>query len=161
MILYEKVPLLPLGAFDNPRCHRRGPLDDSHAVLRQIIGREFAGVGEKPPPSTIYDWLVHDVRSAHERAWCSEVLIAASADPWFSLRALVGEDAVSIYDLARVCSEDSCRHAPLTRWLNKYADQPASEVAKLKPPAWAIAGLTLTTHGYWARAGGSATRSTG
>ena len=151
MIFYEKVPLLPLGAFDNDRCRRRGPLDDNHAVLRQIIGREFAGAAERPPPNAIYDWLVSNVRSSHERAWCSEVLVAASADPWFSLRALVGEDAVSIYDLARVCAEDACRHAPLTTWLNKYADQPADEVAKLKPPAWATAGLTLTRHGYWAR----------
>ena len=151
MILYEKVPLLPLGAFDNDRCRRRGPLDDNHAVLRQIIGREVAGAAERPPPTAIYDWLVNDVRSPCERAWCSEVLVAASADPWFSLRALVGEDAVSIYDLARVCAEDACRHAPLTTWLNKYADQPAAEVAKLKPPAWATAGLTLTRHEYWAR----------
>lgn len=152
MILYEKAPLLPLRSFDNPRCHRRGPLDDNHMVLRRIIGREFAGAGERPSPCEIHDWLVSDARSSHERAWCSEVLIAASADPWFSLRALVGEDAVSIYDLARVCAEDACHHAPLTRWLNQYADQPAAEVAKLKPPEWAIAGLTLTRHGYWARA---------
>ena len=153
MILFEKAPLLPLDAFDNDRCRRRGPLDDHHAVLRRIIGREFAGAAEKPSSGELFDWLVRDVRTAGERAWCSELLVAASADPWFSLRALVGEDAVSIYDLARVCAEDSCRHAPLTRWLNQYADQPAEELAKLQPPAWAIAGLALTKHGYWARGG--------
>ena len=151
MILFEKVPLLPLCAFDNARCHRRGPFDSEHAVLRQVIGREFAGAAERPTPSTLHAWLVADARSPRERAWCSETLVAASADPWFSLRAMVGEDALSIYDLARVCAEDGCQHAPLTNWLNQYADQPAEELRKLAPPAWAIEGLTLTTHGYYAR----------
>ena len=149
MILYEKAPLLPLASFDNARCRRRGPLDSEHAVLRQIIGREFAGAGGRPTSSNLHAWLVADARSPHELAWCSEVLVAASADPWFSLRAMVGEDAVSIHDLARICTEDSCAHAPLTNWLNQYADQPASELPRLTPPAWAIKGLTLTKQGYY------------
>lgn len=151
MILFEKVPLLPLRSFDNARCRRRGTFDREHAVLRQIIGREFAGAAERPKPETVYEWLVADARSPHERAWCAETLIAASADPWFSLRAMVSEDAVSIYDMARVCDEDGCQHARLTDWLNHYADQPAEELWKLIPPAWALEGLRLTEHGYYAK----------
>ena len=66
---------------------------------------------------------------------------------------MVCEDALSIYDLAKVCSEASCRHAPLTNWLNRYADQPEAELAKLRPPEWALAGLAWTKRGYWAQAG--------
>lgn len=151
MMLFEKVPLQSLATFENERCRRRGPFDDDHAVLREILGRWFAGAPEKPSPSDLHAWLVADAPSAHQIAWCAEALVAASADPWFCLRALVREDAVSIHDLARVCAQAGCRHAALTTWLNHHADPTEETLRRLAPPAWAIEGLVLTKHGYYAR----------
>lgn len=141
MIVYEKVPLQPLPTFDNVRCRRRGPFDDDHAVLRQLLGREFSGAAARPTPGQLQAWLVADERGPTERAWCIDVLVAAASDPWFGLRALVSEDAVSIHDLARVCTEAQCQHAPLTDWLNRYANQSPEVLESLMPPAWAVAGL--------------------
>lgn len=151
MMLFEKVPLQSLATFENERCRRRGPFDDDHAVLREILGRWFSGAPEKPSPSDLHAWLVADAPSAHQLAWCAEALVAASADPWFCLRALVREDAVSIHDLARVCAQAGCRHAALTTWLNHHADPTEETLRRLVPPAWAIKGLVLTKHGYYAR----------
>lgn len=151
MILFEKLPMQSLSSFDNERCRRRGPLDDDHAVLREILGRWFAGAPEKPSPSDLHAWLVADAPGARQLAWCAEALVAASADPWFCLRALVREDAVSIHDLARVCVKAGCRHAPLTRWLNHYADPTEEALRRLAPPAWATAGLVLREPGYYER----------
>ena len=151
MMLFEKVPLQSLATFENERCRRRGPFDDDHAVLREILGRWFSGAPERPSPSDLHAWLVADAPSAHQIAWCAEALVAASTDPWFCLRALVREDAVSIHDLAKVCAQAGCRHAALTTWLNHHADPTEETLRRLAPPAWAIKGLVLTKHGYYAR----------
>ena len=64
MMLFEKVPLQSLATFENERCRRRGPFDDDHAVLREILGCWFAGAPEKPSPSDLHAWLVADAPSA-------------------------------------------------------------------------------------------------
>ena len=135
MVFGLKTPLLPSHAFDNERCRRRGPLDPDHAALRRVLDREFAGSFVKPVPSMLHGWFVADTRDPSETAWCLDLLLAASDDPWFGLRAMLSEDAFSVFDFARVCAESKCEHHPLTDWLNRYATQPPEVLAALAPPA--------------------------
>ena len=141
-----KLDMHPLAAFDIEPCRRRGHADPDHIALRLVLGRWFAGTADRPSASELYAWFSADKRSERELAWCADVLVSASADPWFGLRSLVREEALSIYDMAKVCLEAGCRHKPFVEWLNQFAD-PAG---RFDPPAWAIEGMTLTEHGYYA-----------
>ena len=151
MNYFPKLDMHPLAAFDSERCHRRGCADPDHIALRLVLGRWFAGADARPSASELYAWFSARERSEQELAWCVNVLVSASADPWFGLRSLIREEALSIYDLAKVCMEAGCRHKPFVEWLNQFADAALCDMDKqCEPPAWAIEGMALTEDGYYA-----------
>lgn len=123
--LGSRVALLPLSRFDREALRRPLPEEGTTRngraplpVMRSLLARHFAGVGDAPGPAELWEALRASAVGARQRGALYN-LFGSMRFPEY--RELVFDAGLPLYELARALTNAGIAPFPATRWLNQFA----------------------------------------